>query len=80
LPAALVEQLTQGPQEFAGEQAWQARLAEGAITNERHARIASEGALLGGLIARGVSSALVVLSDGAPQLVVFVHASCWIHA
>ena len=36
--------------------------------------------LLGGLVARGVSPELVVLSDGAPQFVVFVHASCWVHA
>ena len=50
------------------------------ITGERHVRIASEGALLGGLVERGVSPELVVLSDGAPQFVVFVHASCWIHA
>jgi Transposase IS66 family len=80
LAAALVGQLTQGPQAFAGEPAWQARLAELAIRDERHVRIATEGALLGGLVARGVSPALVVLSDGAPQFVVLVHASCWIHA
>jgi len=80
LSAAVVGKLTQGPQEFAGEPAWQARLAALAITDERHVRIASEGALLGGLIARGVSPELVVLSDGAPQFVVLVHAACWIHA
>jgi hypothetical protein len=80
LAAALVDQLTQGPQEFVGEPAWQARLAELGIKNERHVRIATEGALLGGLVARGVSPDLVVLSDGAPQFVVFVHAGCWIHA
>ena len=80
LMAALVEQLTQGQQEFSGEQAWQARLAALAITDDRHVRIATEGALLGGLVARGVSPDLVVLSDGAPQFVVFVHAACWIHA
>jgi hypothetical protein len=80
LAATLVEQLTQGPQAFVGEPAWQARLAELAISDERHVRIATEGALLGGLIARGVSPDLGVLSDGAPQFVVFVHAGCWIHA
>jgi hypothetical protein len=80
LPAAVLAQLTQGPQEFAGEQAWQARLTELAITSERHVRIATEGALLGGLVARGVSPDLGVLSDGAPQFVVFVHAACWVHA
>ena len=76
----MVEQLTQGAQEFVGAPAWQTRLAELSITDERHVRIATEGALLGGLIARGVSKDLVVLSDGAPQFVVFVHAACWIHA
>jgi hypothetical protein len=80
LSAALVAQLTQGPHEFTGEEAWQAHLAALAITNERHVRIVTEGALLGGLIARGVSPDLVVLSDGAPQFVVLVHAACWIHA
>jgi hypothetical protein len=80
LPAALVEQLTQGPQAFAREQAWQARLTALAIRDERHVRIATEGALLGGLIARGLAPDLVVLSDGAPQFVILVHAACWIHA
>jgi hypothetical protein len=80
LAAALVDQLTQGPQAFVGEPAWQARLSALAIRDERHVRIATEGALLGGLLARGVAADLVVLSDGAPQFVVFVHASCWIHA
>jgi hypothetical protein len=80
LAAVLVTQLTEGPHEFVGTPAWQARLAELTLTDERHVRIATEGALLGGLIARGVSKDLVVLSDGAPQFVVFVHAACWIHA
>ena len=80
LAAALVEKLSQGPQQFANEPAWQVRLAELGITTERHVRIATEGALLGGLVARGVSPNLVVLSDGAPQFVVFVHAACWVHA
>jgi hypothetical protein len=80
LAAALLSQLTQGPQEFVGEPAWQARLAELGITDERHVRIATEGALLGGLVARGVSPDLIVLSDGAPQFFIFLHALCWIHA
>src|SRR5947209_17784643 len=80
LAAALIEKLSQGPQQFTDESAWQAWLAELTITGERQVRIATEGALLGGLVARGVSPELVVLSDGAPQFVVFVHASCWIHA
>jgi hypothetical protein len=80
LAEAVVDKLSQGPHEFASEAAWQARLHELAISDERHVRIATEGALLGGLVARGVSPDLGVLSDGAPQFVVFVHAGCWIHA
>jgi hypothetical protein len=80
LPAATLAALTQGPQEVAGADAWTARLAELALTDERHVRIATEGALWGGLIARGVSPELVVLSDGAPQFVVLLHAACWVHA
>lgn len=80
LSMPLVERLHQGCQAFASEEAWQARLVELAITSDRHVRLATEGALLGGLIERGVSPQLVVLSDGAPQFDVLVHASCWIHA
>jgi hypothetical protein len=80
LSVALVEKLSQGTPAFASESAWQARLLELAITSERHVRLASEGALLGGLIERGVSPELVVLSDGAPQFDILVHASCWVHA
>ena len=46
----------------------------------RHVRIATEGALLGSLIAHGVSPELAILSDGAGQYDVLVHAACWIHA
>jgi hypothetical protein len=80
LPTAVLERLSEGPSTFADTPAWEARLAELGITGERHVLIATEGALLGGLIARGVSPDLLVLSDGAPQFVVLVHAACWIHA
>jgi hypothetical protein len=80
LPEALRHNLTNGPLEFAGVAAWKARLAELGISNERHVRIATEGTLLGGLIDRGVSPNLVVLSDGALQFVILLHAACWIHA
>lgn len=80
LTASLLQQLDSGPREFADATAWEARLAELGITGERHVRIATEGALLGSLIAHGVSPQLVILSDGAPQFDVLVHAACWIHA
>jgi hypothetical protein len=69
-----------GPREFADETAWQAWLLAAGITTERHTRIATEGALLGQVIAQGVSPELVILSDGAPQFDILVHASCWVHA
>src|SRR5207237_1287362 len=69
-----------GPRTVAEPAAWQARLRRSGITGPRHVRIASEGALLGSLIAHGVSPELVVLSDGAGQYDVLAHAACWIHA
>jgi hypothetical protein len=80
LRGELLEKFSQGPQHFADEAAWQRRLAELGITAERHVRIATEGALLGSLIEHGVSPELIVLSDGAGQFDVLVHASCWVHA
>jgi Transposase IS66 family len=80
ITAAMVAKLSQGPQHFTEETAWQAHLQELAITGERHVRVLTEGALLGGLVDRGVSPDLMVLSDGAGQFVVFVHAGCWVHA
>ncbi len=56
LAAAVVEKLRQGPYLFGVATEWHARLLELGITAERHIRIASEGALLGSLIAHGVSS------------------------
>ena len=72
--------LRRGPHAFTDPAAWQARLRQLAITGLRHVRIASEGAVLGSLIAHGVSPELVILSDGAEQYDVLVHAACWIHA
>jgi hypothetical protein len=72
--------LSVGPLAFAEETAWQARLAELGVTAERAVRIATEGALLGSVIEQGIAPQLVILSDGAPQFDILVHASCWIHA
>jgi hypothetical protein len=80
LSAAVVDKLRQGPQAFVDTAAWQSRLRELGITRLRHIRIATEGALLGSLIAHGVSPELVILSDGAPQYDVLVDAACWLHA
>ncbi len=79
IAAAIVAKLTQGPQQFTEETTWQAHLQELGITGARHVRVVTEGALLGGLVSRGVSPDLHVLSDGAGQFVIFAHCSCWIH-
>ena len=80
LSAGMIEALKAGPSTFADEAAWQARLKEVGINCERLVRLVSEGALLGQLIEQGVRPDLVVLSDGAGQFDVLLHASCWIHA
>ncbi len=80
LPKAMVDRLQEGRSAFADPTAWRAHLETSAITGERHVRIATEGALLGSLIAHGVSPELIILSDGAGQYDVLVHAACWIHA
>jgi Transposase IS66 family len=80
LAAPLIAKLTGGPRAFTSAAAWQAHLTALAITSARHVLLATEGALLGGLIERGVSPEMVVVSDGALQFVILWHAACWIHA
>ena len=79
LAQAVIERWTRGASWFADEAAWKAYLAWHEVTSKRHVRIATEGALLGSLIAHGVSPEMGVLSDGAGQFDVFVHALCWLH-
>jgi Transposase IS66 family len=80
LPVKLIDLLNCEPVQFADEAAWQGRLQALGITAERHVLIATEGALLGQVIEQGASPQLAVLSDGAPQFDILVHASCWVHA
>jgi hypothetical protein len=80
LPVPVVDKLRTPPVQYADAAAWQARLAALGITSKWHVRLATEGALLGQLIEQGVAPDLVILSDGAGQFDVLVHASCWVHA
>ena len=50
------------------------------IADKRHRTIVSEAALLGGLLQQGLNPDLVVVSDGARQFDVLMHALCWVHA
>jgi Transposase IS66 family len=84
LPEALIARLAARPERsFRDRAAWDAHLAALAIpvaTGSRDpARVASEGALWGGLAARGFENT-VILSDDAGQFNVGRHALCWVHA
>ena len=79
LAQAVIERLTSGAMRWADKASWQAYLTAQEVTDPRHVRITTEGALLGSLIALGVSPELTVLSDGAGQFDIFVHALCWLH-
>ncbi len=92
-PAALdymrTEGLPQGPLALIGhkngtifndEQAWVEYLQQLDITGKRHVRIATEGVLLGTLVANGFPLDLAIISDDAGQFNVLLHALCWVHA
>src|SRR5450631_71897 len=59
---------------------WEAWLDSQLINRPHHRKIITEGALIGGLLARGIPVDLSVISDDAGQFNVFDHALCWIHA
>lgn len=83
------QKLPQGPlavitrcqgQTFEDEAAWHRQLDHLKINKQRHRRIATEGALLGTLVACGFPPDLVIISDDAGQFNVLLHALCWVHA
>ena len=67
LHPAVQDQLSQPPGLFTTPESLASLADRKGVTDQRHVRLATEGALLGGLIERGVSPELVVLSDGAHQ-------------
>lgn len=62
-----------------GKEQWLATLTGLGITEPRHVRIATEGALLGCVLEHGSMRDMVVVSDDAGQFDVLLHALCWIH-
>ena len=72
--------LRRGSRKIGDDTAWQKRLDDLGITDERHRRIATEGALLGSLLHHGLPPTLIILSDDAGQFNILMHALCWIHA
>jgi hypothetical protein len=77
---ALAKLAAAADQTFADEGQWQAALKRWGITDDRHVRIATEGALLGSVLEHGVHRRLAVVSDDAGQFNVLCHGLCWIHA
>lgn len=65
---------------FRDECRWEEFLTKWGITDERHRRILTEGALVGSLFKHGFNPNLVILSDDAGQFHLLHHALCWIHA
>lgn len=65
---------------FANEAQWNAALAVLNITEPRHVRIATEGALLASVLEHGFNPKTVIVSDDAGQFNILLHALCWIHA
>jgi hypothetical protein len=85
MPAPLVARLAaDGERSFADPEAWSAHLRRLGIselkTNPDPTRVATEGALLGAVLAHGFLAMAVVLSDDAGQFNVLYHALCWVHA
>jgi hypothetical protein len=81
LPRWAVEQLGQHPERvFADLELWQGHLKRVGITQERHRRIATEGALLGSVLHHGCPEDLAIVSDDAGQFNVLCHGLCWVHA
>jgi hypothetical protein len=85
LPASQIARLAGHPQRhFADAQAWQAHLEALGLTGVRQspepALLATEAALWGCAVERGVAADLTILSDDAGQFRVGHHALCWVHA
>jgi len=81
LPKATLNKLkTRLGHGFENERAWKKNLDTLKIKSDWHARIATEGALVGSILKHGFNRDLAIVSDDAGQFNVFLHALCWIHA
>lgn len=65
---------------FTDPASWQRYLHHCGVRSPRAQTLATEGALIGGLLAQGLPPELGIVSDAAGQFNVFAHALCWIHA
>ena len=67
--------LAAGPRSFADEAAWQAHLDSFEL-GAGHRRRVTEAAMVGAIVARGLLTDTVIVSDDAGQFDVFQHALC----
>jgi hypothetical protein len=81
LPATQLMAISNSPLLYFDNTAqWKAHLAGLGLTEPRHIRVATEGALLGSILQNEVLKELVIVSDGAGQFNVLQHGLCWVHA
>jgi hypothetical protein len=64
----------------ANEEEWRTFLQGNEINQAKAVQIATEGALLGSVLAHGLSPKMVILSDDAGQFNILLHGLCWVHA
>lgn len=62
-----------------GDPEWSQYLEALNITSSSGVKLVTEAALLGSAIEHGLSPEMIILSDGAKQFAIFVHALCWVH-
>ncbi|MGK7875136.1 MAG: transposase, partial [Xenococcaceae cyanobacterium] len=62
-----------------GDQEWSQYLEAKGITSQQGIKLVTEAALLGSAIEHGLSPEMIILSDGAKQFAILVHALCWVH-
>jgi hypothetical protein len=82
LPNAFMDRIIKAGKTVCQDQAeWNKTLESLGVTNPRHIRVATEGAVLGSVLEHDrLNPDLVIISDDAGQFDVLVHALCWIHA
>jgi hypothetical protein len=66
-------------QSFADEAAWSRHLAAFGLGTGNRRRV-TEAALVGAIVARGLLTETVIVSDDAGQFHILTHALCWVHA
>ncbi len=74
---ALLSQLKE--KSIPDKEEWLKLLDHLSITNPRHQRLATEGALLGSVLRNGLCDDLTIVSDDAGQFAILLHALCWVH-